>query len=207
MAFIQHIQFASPVTVYAQYLHHDEILIERHEHYQKRSLRNKCTIMGVNGIQHITIPLAKGKTGKQIHEVEIAYHDQWVGQALHTIRSAYGTSPYFDHYYDGLAHILQAQAQYLYEMNMQLLQWALRAIRIETAIKETQTYQKEYPESYIDHRGLLAKDYPLDNPESLWYPQVFEDRHGFVYPLSILDLLFNAGPESILYLQQISTAQ
>lgn len=204
MQYVQHSQFLSPVSVFAQYLVSDNIWIEQYESYQKRSLRNRCTIMGVNGPLSITIPLQKGKTGKAITEVSIAYHDQWIGQCLHSIRSAYGTAAYFDHYYPSLSEMLKAQSESLYQLNMDLLVWLNKAIGIETPIKETESYQKSYPDA-IDHRKLLIKDYPIEADSRLWYPQVFEDRHGFVYPLSILDLIFNTGPESILYLQQIST--
>lgn len=183
----------------------DEIYIEVCESYQKRSLRNKCIILGANGPITLTIPLNKGKHSfKLITEVEISYHDQWVGHFLHTIRSCYGTAPYFDFYYPDIEDLIKSNYKYLWNLNNDMLSLILRKIGLDIDMYTTKDFIKSYDDSFVDIRQKKIKDYQPIRSTTVVYSQVFEDRFGFVSNLSILDLLFCTGPESINYLTQVS---
>lgn len=204
MHLIHESQFLAPTSVYALYMSADRISIEAHETYQKRSLRNKCVIMSVNGPLTLTVPLKKGKhSGKLIKEVEISYDDNWIGDMLHSIRSAYGAAPYFDYYYPDLDQIFRKKHQYLWTLNVELHELILKRCALtETSFEYTKTFHKSYDELHIDIRSKRLKDYQPQKSEESGYAQVFEDRHGFIEGLSIIDTLFCLGPETSLYLSR-----
>lgn len=182
----------------------DRVTLEAHETYQKRSLRNKCMIMGVNGPLTLTVPLLKGKhDNKFITEVEISYHDSWVGDMLHALRSAYGAAPYFDFYYPELEDILRSKHQYLWTLNEDMRALMINRCGLaDIQFIESEVYQKNYEEPWLDIRGKKLKDYKPKQSGEQGYAQVFEDRHGFVSGLSIIDALFCLGPETTLYLSR-----
>ena len=204
MQLLHETQFLASVSVYALYTKIDTVHIEAHETYQKRSLRNKCIIMGVNGPITLTLPLKKGKhDSKLIKEVEIAYHDSWIGDMLHAIRSAYGAAPYFDYYYPEVEHILRKRHRLLWSLNEDMRKLMQKRCGLtEVLFLETEAFQKSYDEQWIDIRSKKLKDYQPAKSDAEGYAQVFEDRHGFVDDLSILDALFCLGPETSLYLSR-----
>ncbi len=205
MHLVHETQFLAPTSIFALYTTIDKILLEANETYQKRSLRNKCIIMGVNGPITLTVPLKKGKhDSKSILEVEISYHDSWIGDMLHAIRSAYGAAPYFDYYYPELEAILRKRHTLLWNLNEEMRKLMIKRCELsETVFLYTDTYKKSYSDDdYLDLRNKRLKDYQPQVSETLDYSQVFEDRHGFVEGLSIIDALFCLGPETSLYLRR-----
>lgn len=204
MQLIHETQFLAPIKVYQLYTQTSIVSIEAHETYQKRSLRNKCIILGVNGPITLTVPLLKGKHDrKNITKVEISYHDSWVGDMLHALRSAYGAAPYFDFYYPEIEEILKAKPLHLWTLNEAMRMLMLKRCGLgETIFTFTKEYHKSYEESWLDIRSKKLKDYQPIKSDSEGYAQVFEDRHGFMSGLSILDALFCLGPETSLYLSR-----
>ena len=205
MQLIHETQFLAPIKVYQLYTQSSTVSIEAHETYQKRSLRNKCIVMGVNGAITLTVPLLKGKhDSKYITEVEISYHDSWVGDMLHALRSAYGAAPYFDFYYPEVEDILKSKHVHLWTLNEAMRKLMLKRCGLtETVIINTESYQKSYEEPWLDIRSQKLKDYQPAKSDLEGYAQVFEDRHGFIAGLSILDALFCMGPETSLYLSRV----
>lgn len=204
MQLIHETQFLAPIKVYQLYTKASNVSIEAHETYQKRSIRNKCIIMGVNGPITLTVPLLKGKhDGKYITKVEISYHDSWVGDMLHALRSAYGASPYFDFYYPEVEHVLKQKHSHLWSLNEAMRKLMIKSCDLtEISFAITEEYHKSYSESWLDIRSQKLKDYQPIKSELEGYAQVFEDRHGFIAGLSILDALFCMGPETSLYLRR-----
>lgn len=198
---IQETQFCAPLSVYRTYLEVDEIWLEKYERYQKKSLRNRCIIMGVNGKLMLSVPLQKGKHQGLITDVRISYHDDWIPKMLHSIRSAYGTAPYFDYYYDNLSQIIRKKYDLLWDLNRSLLDFFISKVQIDTVIHGTTEYRKEYRPPDIDIRNYKMTDYLRPTDSYAAYSQVFEDRHGFMSNLSIIDGLFCLGPELGIYLR------
>lgn len=178
----------------------DKVVIEQHENYQKRSIRNRAYLLGANGVQSISVPLTKGKNSQApIKSIDIAYDHDWVGPMLHTVRSCLGAAPYFDYYYPTLEDILRAKHTKLWSLNEDLMRYILEAIGYDaTAIQYTTGYQHDYT-TVTDHRKIHP--YPQEM-NSATYSQVWEDRSGFIDNLSVLDLLFCLGPGSMPILKQ-----
>ena len=177
-----------------------EVIIEAHENYQKRSYRNKCNILSVNKMLTLSIPLTKGKHARMpIQEVHISEDDSWRNQHIQSVKSAYGNAPYFEYYWDDIKELIKNPSNLLYDYNMPILQYFGKILKVE--IKESTAYIKT--PTIIDQRQkILPKNKHLDWPV---YDQVFSDRHDFVSNLSILDLLFCKGPETSLYIREISS--
>lgn len=179
----------------------DQIQIEAHEHYIKGGFRNRFCIATANGIASIGIPLRKGKNeGQSIKSVEIAYETDWQRQSWNTIKSAYQRAPFFEHYAESVQPLLTHRHKYLYDLNWESLHLILRWLKWPTTISESEIYQKtEQTLSAVDFRNKMKVNNRSEF-ESKPYPQVFEDKWGFISNLSILDLLFCMGPEAAKYL-------
>ncbi len=176
----------------------ESICLEAAEHYQKGSLRNRCYIAGPNGMQRLSIPLVKGKHQQTpIREVRIAYEEPWQRQHWRTIQTAYGNAPFFEHYADSLCSFYERQWTFLFDFNLELLDLLLKKKLGWTGSFEFQT---EYIPAGAWQQGADLRDKSSADPQELpkWYipkryPQVFEERTGFLPNLSILDLLFCCG--------------
>lgn len=182
-----------------------EVFLEQHEHYRKGSFRNRYHIAAANGVQRLTVPLRKGKNQQQpIREVRIAYDEPWPSQHWSAIRSAYGNSPFFEHYEGRFEPFFrQKKYEWLWDWNFDLLQTVCACLKIETRFLLTETYLAS-PVDQLDCRNwVVPKPEGVSRPYKLpRYPQVFEDKHGFLENLSVLDLLFCGGPQGRSLLAQ-----
>lgn len=172
------------------------VSIEACEHYQKGSYRNRCHIGGHNGIQRLSIPLLKGKHQQTpIRDVRLSDAENW--QRLHwrSIATAYGNAPYFEHYEASIIAFYQKKYRFLFDFNLECLQWLLPHWNISTDFQWTETYEHHYPPPTIDARNAINPANPT--PHTPRYGQVFEDRHGFLPNLSALDLLLCCGKNGI----------
>ncbi|WP_181305835.1 WbqC family protein [Rufibacter sp. XAAS-G3-1] len=177
----------------------DEILLEAHEHYQKQSYRNRCHILTAQGVVPLSVPVVKGNSKILVTELQIDYSQRWRDIHWRTIQSAYGSAPFFEFYADYLKDIYDRQPALLFELNMDLLKLFVKMLKLKKPIALTQTYVKTYEAPVLDWRGTL---HPKKEPDILRltpYRQVFGKQ--FAMNLSILDLLFNLGPEASTYLQ------
>ncbi len=191
-------QFLAPVPVFGRLKDCDQVMLETHESYQKRSYRNKCFLAGPQGEISFSIPLKKGKHEQQlITEVEIAYDENWIRQFKQLCQSNYSRSAFLEHIFDDISVILDKKHEYLYELNTDLLKWVLNFLELEFDLTETGGYHAHYNDEFRDYRQHWLPKQQLKNS---FYPQVFEDKNGFIPGLSILDLLFCCGKEAVLYL-------
>ncbi len=190
-----------PVEFMRELAHHDTVEIEQHEHYNKRSFRNRYDILGPNGAIPLVIPLRKGKNnGRLITEVLIADDTHWPPKHIHAIQSAYGRAPYFEDYFPFLRALFEDIPPTLFEFNVKALSLVLRLAGIRIDLQRTKHFIP-----YNSNEFEVIKDYytpnSIDKIPSNPYIQVFSDRFPFVPGLCILDLLFNIGPETILFLR------
>lgn len=184
-----------PLAYFAPIAHYSLIstsqcLFEINETYQKRSVRNRCKILGPNGVQNLSIPLAKGKNQLPISEVKISYEEDWQKVHFRSLRTAYNTSPYFDFYEAAFEQFYKQKFIKLMDLNMASFELISSKTSI-TAPKMTKEFIKETDSEIFD---LRPKKHKLCI-ETAPYTQVFAHKFGFVGNLSILDLLFNRGPE------------
>jgi WbqC-like protein family len=190
--FLESISFISPsflfppVSFFSEIRTKNLVLIDLHENYQKRSYRNRYDILTSNGKQSLSIPLKKGKNEKQrIDEVLISYDENWPNQHLHAIQSAYGKSPYFEHYYPLIESLIKNRFEKLVELNDASLRKLLKTLRLNVDVASTSMFIPD------KHSGIFTEKR---------YPQVFEHKFDSTKNLSIIDLLFNTGPEAPYYL-------
>lgn len=173
-----------------------EVVIEKHETYPKRTLRNRCEIYTANGKLPLTIPVTK-VDGNHTRVDRIRISDQYDWQTLHwrAIRIAYTNSPFYLYYKDDVEVFYKKHFDNLFDFNMKLLRGICDLIGLEVKISVTETYEKE-PKAMADFRSILSPRYDISTFQFKTYYQVFAERHGFIPGLSILDLLFNMGPET-----------
>ena len=181
------------------------VLIEQHEHYNKRSYRNRAHIAGANGLLRLSIPLKKGKNEQMpIKNVEITFDENWPIKHWRAITSAYQRAPYFEFYADDLEALLVQKKQNLFDWNLSFLRVLMDLFGIDKKIRFTESYQFTYEEEFLDLRNSISPKKNLQLPLQVYkekaYTQLFQEKHGFIPNLSCLDLLFCTGPEAILYL-------
>lgn len=140
-----------------------------------------------------------------IREVQIDHRERWTKNHLETLITAYGSAPFFEEYYELFEPVYQKQPAFLFDLNLELLQTTVKAMRISCSIELSQEYERFPVPECADLRQAISPKEPQKLLGQLeWnpvpYPQVFEERHGFLSDLSIFDMLFCLGPESILNL-------
>lgn len=174
---------------------YEEILVEKYEHYQKQSYRNRCYIKGPQKVEILIIPVT-GKHGKPTTgEIRIDYSQKWLNRHWRTLQAAYGKSPFFEYYAGELHDILFKKPVFLYDLDLQIMTLCLKWLKTRVEVRPTGFYTATAPPGVTDMRGRInAKKVDGCNgiDKSIEYPQVFGSK--FVPDLSIVDLIFNQGP-------------
>ena len=183
------------------------VVFEVEDNYQKQTYRNRAYIYGANGKLSLNVPVKYSQKNRQLYkDVRIANEENW--QELHwkSLQSAYRTSPYFEFYEDDLKPIFKKKHEFIIELNFECLDIILDCLQLEGDYSKTTEYEKEVT-NQTDLRFLVnARKEPKFKFDK--YTQVFSNKHGFINNLSILDLLFNEGPNALNYLesQELITA-
>jgi hypothetical protein len=175
-----------------------DVHIEKWENYHKQTYRNRCTILGANGPLDLVVPVLRGSFHKTpVRDIEIDNSRRWRELHLRGIMSAYATAPYFEFYFDILKEVITGDFRYLLDLNDTALRVVLDAIGIGVPVSFTGEFTGE-GEAENDYRYIITpkKSEGAVRNAGAGYNQVFSDRYGFVPGLSILDLLFNNGPET-----------
>ena len=189
--------YLAPISYYAILLQHPNCSIELNEHFIKQSIRNRCEIYGANGKLRLTIPKErKGSSKTIIESLKISYKQNWQKEHWNAIVSAYNSSPFFEYYKDELQPLFEEKEEYLVEFNSKLQKVILDLLQEKNTFKNTSKYLHQG-----DFSDLRNYHWELKNQEK--YDQVFMEKQGFIPNLSILDLLFNLGPESSDYLNNV----
>ncbi len=192
--------FLPPIAYIGAFLHFEHIVIEQYEHYQKGGMRNRCFIATSNGPLRLTIPLLKGKHQQlPVREVRIDYRVDWIKNHWHAIESAYRKAPFFEEYAAYLQPVFLRKPEFLFDLNFSLLELLLKFMGIPRVPAFSESYSPN-PDGQTDLRQAFRPNTELEVAfpwfKALPYPQVFEDRQGFIPHLSALDLLFCLGPEA-----------
>lgn len=176
------------------------IVLDKYEHFPKQTYRNRAKIATANGILDLIVPIQHGrKEHISMKDIKINYDHDW--QRLHwlSMQTAYRSSPYFEYYEDEFKPFYEAKQEFLFDFNVAQLELILKCLKIKRTIHFAETFEKVYEED-LDLRNVIhpKKESILSNPKP--YYQLFEERHGFLPDLSIVDLIFNQGPQSKSYL-------
>lgn len=196
--------YLPPIGYLAKIISAETIILEAYENYIKQSYRNRCEIYGANGKLQLVVPVKKISGSKiPILDLEIDYSTAWKRNHIISIESAYRSSPFFEFYFDDLISVFSKQYKYLFEFNKDLLTVMLSLLNINRDIKLSDNYSSLGESSAFDFRESFhpkkKKNVESKKTENI-YLQVFDEKHGFIKDLSIIDLIFNLGPESEIYL-------
>ncbi len=191
--------YFSPISQYSEIIKSDEIVFEMEDNFQKQSYRNRCYIYNSNGKQLLSIPvkhLDKEKR-KKTKDTLVENDFPWQDQHFKSLQSAYRTSPFFDFLEEEISPIFKKKYKYLQDVNIDTFLFIKDTLQLEQSYFKTTSYQIESDNK--DFRILADRKH---KPQKVVdkYTQMFDDKHGFLPNLSILDLLFMEGPNAISFL-------
>ena len=188
------------ISYMARFLAESEPVVEIWETYHKQTYRNRCRVMTANGVESLSVPVIKVNGNHTMtKDITISPTEPW--QHIHSrcLESAYKASPYFDHYYDYLKPIFEGRFERLVDLNDAALQAVLKMLKVNKEIVHTTDYVREADN---DLREIFSPKRPFDSRLFPTYYQVFSEKFPFAADLSVLDLIFNEGPEAIDYLKR-----
>jgi hypothetical protein len=174
-----------------------QVVIEACENYVKQTYRNRCLIAAGNGVQSLTAPVEKPPNGKCLtKDIRISEHGHWRQKHWRALATAYGSSPFFEYFKDDFAPFYHRKYTFLFDFNEALREMICTLLDIRLRVRYSARYETSVPNDFREsiRPGQTVRD---DTFRPYPYPQVFAGRHGFLPDLSIADLLFNMGPESV----------
>jgi len=199
--------YFAPVQYFVHFRRSTNPMIESQEHYLKQTYRNRCIIATANGLMSLSLPIDKIVTEKaNIRDIRISDHGNWQHLHWNSIESAYNSSPFFEYYADDIRPFFEMKPKFLFDFNESIREKICEMLDIPGKAEYSSEYMKEenIPADWMDFRKII---HPKKSPTTVDpdftakpYYQVFNHKFGFQPNLSILDLIFNLGPESILYL-------
>ena len=189
------------ISYMARFLAEDEPVIEVFETSHKQTYRNRCRVMTANGVESLSVPVVKVNGNHTMtQDMAISPIEPW--QHIHSrcLESAYKAAPYFDHYYDYLRPIFETRFERLINLNDAALQAVLKMLKVNKEIVHTTDYVRE---AENDLREAFSPKKQVDASLFPTYYQVFSEKYPFAPDLSVLDLIFNEGPEALQHLTSL----
>lgn len=178
------------------------VVVEQYETYHKQTLRNRARILTANGVLPLTVPVERQQGNHTLtKDILISYSEPWNVRHWRAIVSAYSAAPYFLFYRDKFEAVMTKKHERLLELNQAVLEIVLNILKIECQISYSMDFtpigEHQNDMRWVGNdKGSEPINYPL-------YSQVFESKIPFKSNLSIIDLLFNIGPEAKRYLEQL----
>jgi len=190
--------YLPPIGYFAALINAGKIYIELDETYPKQTCRNHANIYGPDGRQTLSIPVKKPHGNHtKTRDIRISYALPWNKTHWRAIETAYNNSPFFLYYQDYFRPYFEKEYDCLVDLNSEILKTVFRLLRISKEIRYSETYVKEPAGMHDFRKELTAKHAAAVCPS---YTQTFGEKHGFIPNLSIIDLIFNVGPEASEYL-------
>ncbi|MGM0634984.1 MAG: WbqC family protein [Bacteroidota bacterium] len=203
-----HSVYFGPIDLFAKLIQFDKLILEKADNYQKQTYRTRQYIYGANGCLLLNIPIKHNKSDQKVRQkyADVRIENDFNWQTLHwkSLESAYRTSPFFEFYEDDIQPLYQKEYKSLFEFNLDCFQLILDLLGIEKKIEFTSVFEKTPTEAEITDLRSLSIAKRSSSLEIQTYIQVFQDKKGFLPNLSILDLLFNQGPSSLAYLEELN---
>ena len=201
MQTLLHPTYFPSISHFATMIQAEKITFEIEDNFQKQTNRNRAYIYSPNGIQLLNIPVKHSKLNHQkTKEIQIEPDFDWQKQHFKSLEAAYRSSPFFEFFEDDIRIIFEKKYKYLMDLNFETLDIVSRCLRLKLQFGTTTEYFHEIDKSSIKDFRFLA-DGKKDTSSFEVYPQVFDDKYGFINNLSILDLLFNEGKFTVDYLK------
>ena len=192
--------YFAPIAYYSILLKNSNFVIDIHEKYVKQSIRNRCTIFSTNGSLNLSVPKIRKNSSKSIiKDIKISYAEPW--QKIHwkTIITCYNSSPFFEFYRDKFESIYRKKEKYLIDFNYKTLSLMLEIFNAKKKIVLSNKYETNHLSDF--------RSFSFYTNEDTYYDQVFSENLGFISNLSIIDLLFNLGPQSIDVINKIDISK
>lgn len=191
------------IAFFTAFVQSAELVWEVQGNYQKQTFRNRTYICNDRGKHMLSIPIShvgqgNGKQRNKAVRIDNSY--PWQRQHWRTLETAYRTSPFFEFYEDDIQPLYTTHFEYLMDFNLKTIETICDCLQLKMPTAKTKVFELG-KESDIDYRHLVSVKNKIDLKQGI-YTQVFGDRHGFISNLSILDLLFNLGPQAITYLKE-----
>jgi hypothetical protein len=191
--------YFAPIQYYSKFLAYDQVYIEQFEHFNKQTYRNRCVILGGNGPIQLIVPVVKGRGQKiLVKDLKISYDTGWQRNHCRTIFSAYNSSPFFEYYKDDFQPFFETKHKFLFDFNLKIHTTICELLEIENNAVLTTDFEK-VPGQTVNFREAISPKIKNQDDAKFRpfnYTQVFSEKVGFVPNLSVLDLLFNEGPNS-----------
>lgn len=179
----------------------NDLVFEVCDNYTKQTYRNRTCIYGANGKLQLNIPVNHSQKERQLYkDVKVVNDSRWQLQHLKSLESAYRTSPFYEFYEDEIRPLFEKEVQFLMDFNFNCLEVLLDCLQLDVTFSKSEYYSKDINTSN-DYRPLVQCKKEIVQQFSP-YTQVFDTKHDFLPNLSVLDLLFNEGPNSLNYLEQ-----
>jgi len=181
-----------------------KVSIDCHEPYVKQSYRNRAEIYGANGRLNLSVPVERpyGAQSKT-NQILISNAENWKKNHWKSIESAYRRTPFYEFYAEQIKDILFEDYKSLIDLNIALTNHFIHKLGIDCEV-EILTATPPFLDNDLRLNLSPKKESKF---ESKPYIQTFSDRNPFIPNLSILDLLFNEGPNSICILQDAKINQ
>lgn len=202
MKILLHPTYFPSISHFAAMAHSENITFEIEDNFQKQTNRNRAYIYSPNGIQLLNIPVKHSKESHQkTKDIRIETEFDWQKQHFKSLEAAYRSSPFFEFFEDDLRPFFEKKHKFLLDLNFEALEVMSKCLRMKMTYTTTTEYFHEVDTALItDYRTLVngKKDFSIFEN----YTQVFDDKHGFINNLSVLDLLFNEGKYAMDYLKK-----
>jgi len=175
-------------------------IFEIEDNYQKQTYRNRTYIYGANGKLQLSVPVIYTQKNRQKYkDVKIFNNDNWQPQHWKSLESAYRTSPFFEFYEDELRPLFENKALYILDFNLKCFEVICDCLQLDLTVEKTKFFNKEITQ-IKDYRHLVNSKKEQTSTFDT-YTQVFNEKHGYINNLGILDLLFNEGNNALNYLE------
>jgi len=197
MKSIIHPTYFPNIEIFSNLIKYENVVFEVNDNYQKQTLRNRCFIYGANGRLQLTIPVKFSNTKKEkFKDIKICYNSNWQKIHLKSIQISYRNSPYFEFFEDYFFEVFEKKEKFLTDICLKSIEIIHEILEIDFNYKLTTAYKKNY-ELSVDNRELILKRRAVKENIIDPYSQVFDINHGFISNLSIIDLIFNYGINSL----------
>ena len=191
--------YLPPIEYFSLILKADKVFIEREENYLKQTYRNRCYILSAHGLQILTVPVYLGGLHKTpVKNIRIDYSKRWQQVHSRAIIASYRSSPYFEFYFEDLEKIILKNHEFLLDLNTELTESLQTILGMRKTISYTTIFEP-VGEIENDFRYKITPK-KESNFASKEYLRVFDSSHKLVHGMSIIDLIFNMGPEAVNYL-------
>jgi hypothetical protein len=193
--------YLAPSSYYSLLMNYPNSIIEQYEYFTKQTIRNRCSIDSANGPLILSIPKVRKSSSKTLmKDIQICYTEPWQKIHWNAIKSSYNSSPFFEYYMDEFSILYHDKEKYLLDLNLKAHQLILKFLQIENSVNLSTNYIRE-----SECKDLRQDLFKIN--QEIKYDQVFSTENGFEKDLSIIDLIFNLGPESNNYLSKIDSSK